>query len=106
MVFGGTGVRLVSGGEWSNMTSSSASGGGRGGLCGGGVGSVSSSISIVGERDGLGVETGAVVGSGVDMGGMVILGVGDGVEGVDAISVEVSPSSARTLGGKNCEPER
>jgi hypothetical protein len=35
-----------------------------------------------------------------------VFGVGEGVEGVDAISVEWSPSSTRTLGGKNWEPER
>lgn len=100
VVFSGTEVRLVDGGEWSDMTLSSASDGGWDGLCEGGIGSISSSISIVWERDGLGVVTGVVVGSGTNMGGMVILGVRNGVEGVDAISVKMSPSSARTLGGR------
>lgn len=102
--FGGTEVRLVDGGELSDITSSSASSGGRGGRCVGGGGSVSSSISIGGEG-GLGEGSG-LGGSGVEMWGMGALGVGDGVDGVDAISGEESPSSTRTLGGKNCEPER
>jgi hypothetical protein len=87
---------------FSDMTSSSASSRGWGRRCVGGGGDISSSISEVGEPGcWIGGELGMAVWSRAEVWGVEVFGVGEGVEGVDVISVECSPSSTRTLGGKN-----
>lgn len=106
MVDLGTGVLAVGVAGLSVISSSSASLWGGEGVEGRFSKKESSSISL-GDVwvSGMGFGLGSGLLEDIELVGLQ--GRGEGVEGVvDAVSVIVSPSSARTLGGKNCDPVR